>query len=130
MSDAMDTSAEVVERLAHHAGKLLLGTTLGEPVPATMRALLAQRDAALARATKAERVRAEVEAYYGQAKREVAEAEAEVARLRGEIEWAMDTLQEINPSNYDHDQVCSLNAASVEVFLGLRAALAKEPTHG
>lgn len=47
MSD-VDTSAEAVERLAHHAGKLLLGTTLGEPVPATMRALLAERDAALA----------------------------------------------------------------------------------
>jgi hypothetical protein len=41
----IDTSAEAVERLANHAGKLLLGTTLGGPVPATLRALVGERDA-------------------------------------------------------------------------------------
>jgi hypothetical protein len=41
------TASEDVERLAHHAGKLLLGTTLGEPVPATLRALAKDRDALL-----------------------------------------------------------------------------------
>lgn len=35
------------------------------------------------------------------------------------IRWAHDTLYEINPSNYDHDEVCRLNDASVEVILGL-----------
>lgn len=47
------------------------------------------------------------------------------AELVGEIAWAIDTLQEINPSNYDHDDVCALNTASVEVILGLQATLAK-----
>jgi hypothetical protein len=42
----IDTSAEAVERLANHAHKLLMGTTLGDPVPATLRALAAERDAA------------------------------------------------------------------------------------
>lgn len=41
------------------------------------------------------------------------------------LRWACDTLQEINPSNYDHDDVCDLNASSVEVFLGLQAILSK-----
>jgi len=30
-------------------------------------------------------------------------------------------LFELNPSNYDHDDVCKLNAASVEVILALKA---------
>lgn len=47
----------------------------------------------------------------------------EVERLRGELGWAIETLHEINPSNYDHDDVCALNSASVEVILGLQKAL-------
>lgn len=47
----------------------------------------------------------------------------EVERLRGELGWAIETLREINPSNYDHDDVCALNSASVEVILGLQKAL-------
>ena len=47
----------------------------------------------------------------------------EVERLRGELGWAIETLREINPSNYDHDDVCALNYASVEVILGLQKAL-------
>lgn len=45
---------------------------------------------------------------------------------RGErelIEWAADTLVELNPSNYDHDDVCRANNASVEVILALNGYL-------
>ncbi|AEH79688.1 MazG nucleotide pyrophosphohydrolase domain superfamily [Sinorhizobium meliloti SM11] len=49
-------------------------------------------------------------------------------RLRGLIRWAHDTLYEINPSNYDHDEVCKLNDASVEVILGLAVELGEK--HG
>lgn len=49
--------------------------------------------------------------------------EAENGKLREATQWAIETLQEINPSNYDHGNVCSLNAASVEVILGLDAEL-------
>lgn len=42
-----------------------------------------------------------------------------IARLRGMIRWAHDTLYEIDTSNYGHDEVCKLNDASVEVILGL-----------
>jgi hypothetical protein len=41
---AISTASEDVERLARHAGKLLRGTTLGDPVPATLRALAQERD--------------------------------------------------------------------------------------
>lgn len=44
------------------------------------------------------------------------------------IRWAHDTLYEINPSNYDHDEVCKLNDASVEVILGLAPVLGE--AHG
>ena len=44
------------------------------------------------------------------------------------IRWAHDKLYEINPSNYDHDEVCRLNDASVEVILALAPLLGE--THG
>jgi len=50
------------------------------------------------------------------------------AELEGMIRWAHDTLYEINPSNYDHDEVCRVNNASVEVILGLAPILGE--THG
>jgi len=53
-------------------------------------------------------------------------AEAELAEVREAAEWAYDTLHEINVSNYDHDDVCRLNDASVEVILGLARALKGE----
>lgn len=37
--------------------------------------------------------------------------------------WAIDCLMEINPSNYDHDDVCAMNSASVEVSLAMQARL-------
>jgi len=40
-----DTRTEAVERMAHHAHKLLMGTTLDPLVAATLRALAAERDA-------------------------------------------------------------------------------------
>ncbi|NLS19853.1 hypothetical protein HGP16_25270 [Rhizobium sp. P40RR-XXII] len=61
----------------------------------------------------------------------MAEIEAlrvENGELRKLVRWAHDTLYEINPSNYDHDEVCKLNDASVEVILGLAPALGE--THG
>jgi hypothetical protein len=51
---------------------------------------------------------------------------AEVERLRDILQWADDNLQEINLSNYDHENVCFLNQKSVEVILGIRAALAQQ----
>ena len=40
------------------------------------------------------------------------------------VQFAYDTLGEINPSNYSHDDVCNLNDKSVEVILAARAFLA------
>lgn len=40
------------------------------------------------------------------------------------LEWALDTLHEINVSNYDHDEVCRLNERSVEVILAIQSRLA------
>lgn len=54
-----------------------------------------------------------------------AEAEAPLLEL---LRWVHETLWEINPSNYDHDDVCKLNAASVEVILGIAPMLGE--THG
>lgn len=55
-------------------------------------------------------------------------AEAEVKRLRDLLQFSHDTLWEINPSNYDHDDVCKLNDASVEVILAIAPELGE--THG
>jgi hypothetical protein len=49
--------------------------------------------------------------------------EAKLAEAREMMAWARETLVEINPSNYDHDDVCELNAKSVEVILGLDAEI-------
>lgn len=54
--------------------------------------------------------------------------QADLAKAVSLIQWAHDTLYEINPSNYDHNEVCKLNDASVEVIIALAAALGK--THG
>jgi hypothetical protein len=45
--------------------------------------------------------------------------QARVKALEALVSWAYDTLIEINPGNYSHDDVCRLNDASVEVILGL-----------
>lgn len=37
----------------------------------------------------------------------------------------LEAAPELNPSNYDHDQVCELNAAMVEACLFSRAALSQ-----
>lgn len=58
----------------------------------------------------------------------LAEAKRENEALRELIRWAHNTLIEINPSNYDHDEVCRLNDASVEVILGIAPTLGE--THG
>ena len=50
------------------------------------------------------------------------------SEARGVLQWAYDTLVEINPSNYDHDDVCRMNDASVEVMLSIGPFLAGKPT--
>jgi hypothetical protein len=50
----VDTSAAAVERLANHAHKLLMGTTIDAPLLATLRALAAERDAAVQERNDAE----------------------------------------------------------------------------
>lgn len=60
-----------------------------------------------------------------------AERDAAVARVKmvtDLVEWACDTLTEINPSNYGHDDVCRLNDRSVEVIIGLSALAEGTPT--
>ncbi|MDR7941143.1 hypothetical protein RIU82_14520 [Enterobacter soli] len=55
-------------------------------------------------------------------------AEKRIAELKELLQWSHDTLLEINPNNYTHDDVCEANAASVEVILGIAPTLGE--THG
>ncbi|EPG1783361.1 hypothetical protein KBU53_13315 [Enterobacter hormaechei subsp. xiangfangensis] len=55
-------------------------------------------------------------------------AEKRVAEQRELLQWAHDTLIEINPNNYTHDDVCEINNASVKVILGIAPVLGE--THG
>lgn len=58
----------------------------------------------------------------------VAAAQQREAGLLGLIRWAHETLWELNPNNYDHDEVCKVNDAAVEVILGLAPVIGE--THG
>jgi hypothetical protein len=49
----------------------------------------------------------------------IATLQARAKALEALVSWAYDTLVEINPDNYSHDDVCRMNDASVEVILGL-----------
>lgn len=51
------------------------------------------------------------------------EAEKRERELLDLLQFAYDTLYEINPSNYDHDEVCRLNDASVEVISTIKPVL-------
>lgn len=62
------------------------------------------------------------------ARAENADLTNRLAKMAALIRFAHDTLMEINPSNYDHDDVCKMNAASVEVILALAPMLGE--THG
>lgn len=53
-------------------------------------------------------------------------AEAEVKKIRELLQFSYDTLLEINPSNYDHDDVCAMNSASVEVMLAIAPELSTQ----
>ncbi|GEM_PF-3035738 len=55
-------------------------------------------------------------------------AEKRIAEMKELLQWSHDTLLEINPSNYTHDDVCEANAAAVEVILGIAPTLGE--THG
>lgn len=70
---------------------------------------------------------ARIEAQAG-ARADAQAAVALVARLVGLIRWAHETLWELNPNNYDHDEVCKANDAAVEVILGLAPVIGE--THG
>ena len=41
------------------------------------------------------------------------------------VKFAFDNLQEINPLNYDHEDVCFMNQKNVEVIIALKSVLAK-----
>jgi hypothetical protein len=43
------------------------------------------------------------------------------------LTWVADTLIELNPINYDHDDVCECSAASVEVILAIQSRLSAAP---
>jgi hypothetical protein len=62
------------------------------------------------------------------ARAEVATLRASEARMREAVRYAHDKLWELNPSNYDHDEVCKANDAAVEVILTLAPLLGE--THG
>jgi hypothetical protein len=52
--------------------------------------------------------------------------EAEAAAMRSVLQGVLDTLQtELNPCNYNDDDVCRLNAEATEVVLSVRKALAE-----
>ena len=67
----------------------------------------------------------EVTAELEQVEARIEELEAELAIAVEALRFAHDTLGEINPSNYDHDDVCNLNDKSVEVIIALSATLAE-----
>ena len=57
---------------------------------------------------------------------EIATLKAQRDELLELLKWSDEKLgPEINPSNYDHQDVCELNANMVEVTLAIRAAIAK-----
>ena len=51
--------------------------------------------------------------------------ETNLAKAVGVLKLTYSTLTEINPSNYDHDEVCELNNASVEAIYSIAAVLAE-----
>ena len=56
---------------------------------------------------------------------QIATLKAQRDELLELLKWSDDKLgPEINPSNYDHQDVCELNANMVEVSLAIRAAIA------
>ncbi len=59
---------------------------------------------------------------------ELEAVEKRIAEMKELLQWSHDTLLEINPSDYTHDDVCEANAAAVEVILGIAPTLGE--THG
>lgn len=116
----------------HHAKAIVAGLSASPPpsgeVEALRIALLETADALASRLTAEERASATRLPYehplsvYDRAVAALESLSAQTgaeAVERGLIQWAYDTLYEINPSNYDHDDVSRLNDAAVEVILGL-----------
>jgi hypothetical protein len=137
MASKIDTSADAVERLAHHAHKLLMGTTLGDPVPATMRALAAERDALQLKADDALHRRDEKARGLADAAAErdalqvrldtsaaviVSQAHA-IDAATAEAERLREALQRINEMRGGDQAVCAFDMRSIA-----KAALAKKET--
>ena len=57
----------------------------------------------------------------------LSDKDAEIARLRGELEFISNLEGEINPSNYDHDDACNLNRSFCEAITVAAAALEPKP---
>jgi hypothetical protein len=55
---------------------------------------------------------------------EGASSGAELQSEREFLAWALHTLIELNPSNYDHDDACACSSAAVEVMLAIDRRLA------
>lgn len=60
-----------------------------------------------------------------EAKAELQAREALIAELVEALEWAYETLGEINLGNHSHEDVCELNNKSVEVILGVKPTLTR-----
>jgi hypothetical protein len=95
-------------------------------------ARLAQREADLAdwksRALTAELVSVEWAERCIKADATKADAMAEAARLRTALEQAREALQEINPANYNDEDVNDLNNGSIAAVLIIDEALRLSPT--
>ncbi len=52
---------------------------------------------------------------------------ADLVADSGFLRWALDTLIELNPSNYDHEDACACSSAAVEVMLAIKVRL--DPAH-
>ena len=116
-----DTAAGIIRDLAPDAGAAELAKLRGERD--------AFLDAVQANMLRPDYLRAErAEAERDRLAAELAAANAREAGLTGLIRWAHDTLWALNPSNYDHDEVCKVNDAAVEVILGLAPVIGE--THG
>lgn len=85
--------------------------------------LLSTIESAHAEENRLRAIALDMQAGYREAIARAEAAEAEMKRLRDLLRFSHDTLWEINPSNYDHDDVCKLNDASVEVILAIAPEL-------
>lgn len=122
----MDGSTAQARRYYHH---VINGGTLNERDVARMVEAMEAKDTRITELeAEVARLQAHIEATAKDTQRITTALTAEVAQLMQAIRHAHDTLYELNPGNYDHDEVCRVNDASVEVILSLAPLLGE--THG